>query len=194
MLRIIYFLLIFSILTYSPRSVKPITHGTLSVNELHQPVRWDKLPISFYFDPSFPKDKKLIFLRESNRLNSLVGMEVIHVISAPLPPEDDDTNYNIITISRSDDMPFGEREEAKTVTVERKSKLILASIFYNPVYMRPDYDFASITRHELCHALGIQHIGTGNQGLMSPYQDRYQIKEWDESLLQQWKQEMAQAD
>lgn len=157
----------------------------LFITFLNKKVVLKNFPVVFHFHNDFPEEKKTLFVKEINALNEIIGFEVFKVSNQIETTKNRYlTTKNVIYWRNKQEMLFG--QQAKTDIVYFGDSIVKIDIAYNNSF--PYVDFGTITRHELLHALGIQHKATNL--LMHPYLPNFTKRDWDLELISSWKKEV----
>lgn len=156
------------------------------ISSYKETVSWRQFPITLQFHKNFPKDKKHIAELEIHKFNELAGFIAIEIdprLSDSKIFNTKDGN-NVISWNDSKQVRFNSSEQAKTSSYWYGNIIEEADIKINSSLANSkNIDFASLFRHELCHAMGMRHQKIG---LMSPHLPENSIKEWDHQLIKLW--------
>jgi len=132
-------------------------------NAYNEPLRWKK-EVKFYFHKDFPSKKRTIAREEISTLNRTIGIDLVSISNEEV--KEIDTTKNVLYWNTNNQYKdLNPSEQARTSLHWRGDEILEANIYFSPNF--EEYDFRSLFRHELSHALGFKHV-EDQSSLMSP--------------------------
>lgn len=138
--------------------------NTTLTNSFNTSLRWKK-EVKFYFHKDFPVSKRKIIKEELDSLNKIIGTNMLSVSSKDVL--DTDSSKNVIYWNENNKFKkLAPGEQALTSLHWSGDEIIQANMYFSPDFEA--FDFRTLFRHELAHALGFKHVDN-QEHLMSPF-------------------------